>query len=350
MGLCASSPASFNWAAPGRTSTPAGVAAARAAVGAIVRKAHCAPVFSRLAWHDAGTYDKVRALRRWWIAAGAQPPPVGRRRSPLASTSLFSTSSRPLTPPQRFPTSPSPQANPAFPARGGATGSIRFKNEMAHGANAGLSAALALLAPAAATVPDVSFADLIQIAGAAAVEESGGPKLAMTYGRKDAPGALSAVKEGNLPAGGAPWPAPAVSAGDHLRRVFHRMGLTDQDIVALSGAHTLGRARPSRSGFGAEQTKYTAAGCPGAPGGSSWTPNFTTFDNSYFIETKKAAGGKGDPELLSLDTDKTLFTDPGFAPFAEKYAKDQDAFFADYAAAPVKLAELGVEWESKIPA
>lgn len=28
-----------------------------------------------------------------------------------------------------------------------------------------------------------------------------------------------------------------------------------QDIVALSGAHTLGRARPERSGFGKESTK-----------------------------------------------------------------------------------------------
>jgi hypothetical protein len=28
------------------------------------------------------------------------------------------------------------------------------------------------------------------------------------------------------------------------------MGMTDQEVVALSGAHTLGRARPERSGWG----------------------------------------------------------------------------------------------------
>ncbi len=32
-------------------------------------------------------------------------------------------------------------------------------------------------------------------------------------------------------------------------------------------------------------------------------------------------------------------------PYAEKYAADQDAFFADYAKAHAKLSELGVEWD-----
>lgn len=30
-----------------------------------------------------------------------------------------------------------------------------------------------------------------------------------------------------------------------------------QEIVASSGSHTLGRARPDRSGYGKEKTKYT---------------------------------------------------------------------------------------------
>lgn len=33
-------------------------------------------------------------------------------------------------------------------------------------------------------------------------------------------------------------------------QVFYRMGLNDKEIVVLSGGHTLGRARPERSGFG----------------------------------------------------------------------------------------------------
>jgi hypothetical protein len=48
-----------------------------------------------------------------------------------------------------------------------------------------------------------------------------------------------------------------------------------------AGAHTLGRVKPSRSGYGKEKTKYTEKG-PGTPGGSSWTVEWLKFDNSYF--------------------------------------------------------------------
>lgn len=37
-----------------------------------------------------------------------------------------------------------------------------------------------------------------------------------------------------------------------------------------------------------------------------------------------------DPELLKLATDKCLFVDEGFLPFAQKYKASQEAFFEDY--------------------
>lgn len=37
-----------------------------------------------------------------------------------------------------------------------------------------------------------------------------------------------------------------------------------------------------------------------------------------------------DPELLKLGTDKSLFVDPGFLPFAQKYRDSQDEFFEGY--------------------
>jgi len=52
-------------------------------------------------------------------------------------------------------------------------------------------------------------------------------------------------------AGAAPWPNEAAGPAPHLRWVFYRQGFNDQEIVALSGAHTVGRAHADRSGLGA---------------------------------------------------------------------------------------------------
>ncbi|KAL3714735.1 hypothetical protein ACJRO7_006610 [Eucalyptus globulus] len=106
----------------------------------------------------------------------------------------------------------------------------------------------------------------------------------------------------------------------HLRDIFYRMGLSDKDIVALSGAHTLGRAHQERSGFD-----------------GPWTQEPLKFDNSYFVELlKEEAEG-----LLKLPTDKALLENPAFCPYVELYAKDEDAIFRDYAISHKKLSELG---------
>jgi len=155
----------------------------------------------------------------------------------------------------------------------------------------------------------------------------------MKYGRVDVTGPEQCPPEGKLPDAGPSSPA------DHLREVFYRMGLDDKDIVVLSGAHTLGRSRPERSGWGKPETKYTKNG-PGAPGGQSWTAEWLKFDNSYFKEIKE----KRDQDLLVLPTDAALFEDPAFKVYAEKYAADQDAFFKDYAEAHAKLSNLGAKF------
>jgi cytochrome c peroxidase len=41
----------------------------------------------------------------------------------------------------------------------------------------------------------------------------------------------------------------AAQGASHVRDIFYRMGFNDQEIVALSGAHSLGRCHTDRSGF-----------------------------------------------------------------------------------------------------
>lgn len=267
--------------------------AARADVEELIRGKHCHPIVLRLGFHDAGTYD----------------PSAGE-----------------------------------WPRCAGATGSIRLNPEIQNGSNAGLKAAVDLIEPIKQRHPAVSYADLYQMASAVAVELAGGPKLPVRYGRVDVTEPGDCAPEGRLPSAGPPLHDGSKNVADHLRRIFGRMGLTDQDIVALSGAHTLGRARPERSGFGKESTKYTSAG-PGTPGGQSWTVDWLTFNNDYF----KAVKDPKDPELLVMPSDAAIFEDEAMRPYAQRYADDEAAFFSDYAAAHVKLSELGAKWDEGGP-
>lgn len=193
---------------------------------------------------------------------------------------------------------------------GGPFGTMKLPAELAHAANNGLDIAVRLLEPIKEQFPILSYGDFYQLAGVVAVEITGGPEVPFHPGREDKP---APPPEGRLP--------NATKGSDHLRDVFsHHMGLSDTDIVALSGGHTLGRCHKERSGFE-----------------GAWTTNPLIFDNSYF---KELLSGEKDG-LLQLPTDKALLSDPVFRPLVDKYAVDEDAFFADYAEAHLKLSELG---------
>ncbi|KAK1423559.1 hypothetical protein QVD17_18863 [Tagetes erecta] len=193
---------------------------------------------------------------------------------------------------------------------GGPNGSIRNEEEYRHGANNGLKIAIDLCEEVKAKHPKVTYADLYQLAGVVAVEVTGGPTINFVPGRKDS---NVSPNEGRLP--------DAKQGPSHLRDVFYRMGLSDKDIVALSGGHTLGKAHPERSGFDEKP----------------WTKDPLKFDNSYFVELLK-----GDTDgLLKLPTDIALVEDPKFRCYVELYAQDEDSFFRDYAESHKKLSELG---------
>ncbi|KAE8724889.1 L-ascorbate peroxidase, cytosolic [Hibiscus syriacus] len=60
----------------------------------------------------------------------------------------------------------------------------------------------------------------------------------------------------------------------------------------------------------------------------------------FVTQMGELLGGKKD-HLLRLPTDQVLLSVSVFHPLVEKYAADEDAFFADYADAHLRLSDLG---------
>lgn len=122
--------------------------------------------------------------------------------------------------------------------------------------------ARAVLEPVKAKFPDLSYADLYTYAGVVAVEEAGGPKIPYKTGREDfTDGSTSDMKD-RLPNADYGGRDKNVSG---MRAIFNRMGFDDQEIVALLGAHAMGRCHTDASGFW-----------------GPWTNAETTFSNEYF--------------------------------------------------------------------
>ncbi|OCT46764.1 Cytochrome c peroxidase, mitochondrial [Cladophialophora carrionii] len=215
---------------------------------------------------------------------------------------------------------------------GGSNGAtMRFAPEGEHGANAGLKNARDFLEPIKQQFPWISYSDLWTLAGVCAVQEMQGPTIPWRPGRQDKDVAFC-TPDGRLPDGS--------KGQDHIRAIFGRMGFNDQEMVALSGAHALGRCHADRSGFE-----------------GPWTFSPTVLTNDYFrllMEEKwgwKSWEGPKQYEdattksLMMLPTDVALIKDPVFKGWVEKYAKDNDLFFRDFAGVVVKLFELGVPFK-----
>ena len=174
------------------------------------------------------------------------------------------------------------------------------------------------------------------VAGAAAVEFLGGPKIKHEYCRTDTDDESKCPPNGLLP--------DASQGAAHLREVFYRMGFNDQEIVVLSGGHTLGRSHFTRSGYD-----------------GPWTNTPLTFNNEYFrnlmdLEWQpRQWKGKFQYEdvatkkLMMLPTDMALRTDPVFKRYARMYADDEKRFMNDFSAAYSKLLALNTKPIDKGP-
>jgi len=208
---------------------------------------------------------------------------------------------------------------------------MRFTPESAHEANAGLHVARARLEKVKEKHPGISYADLWTLAGAVAVESIGGPKISWRPGRSDKPDGTQAPPNGRLP--------DAAKGPTHVREIFSRMGFSDQEMVALIGAHAVGRCHTDRSGYD-----------------GPWTNSPTVFGNDFFVQllerkwTEKKWNGPKQFEdesgsLMMLPADLALLQDPAFKKWVEVYAKDEGKFHQDFANAFAKLLELGVKFQ-----
>ena len=168
----------------------------------------------------------------------------------------------------------------------GADGSIQY--EIPDAENVRLGRPLALVM---AMKPDgLSVADAVAVAGAAAVEASGGPRIAIGLGRLDASAAAPATLGRPIQQPGdeardvvkRTLPEPGLSTVG-LRRYFRRVGLSDQELVALMGAHTLGRHNTLLNMTKACLRNLTRECLETAPVRAPFearTPD--AFDNSYY--------------------------------------------------------------------
>ncbi|KAK7300457.1 hypothetical protein RJT34_11301 [Clitoria ternatea] len=183
----------------------------------------------------------------------------------------------------------------------------------------------------------VSCADILALAARDSVVHLGGPSWEVGLGRRDSTTASRSDANSNIP-------APSFNL-DALIKNFADHGLSVTDLVALSGAHTIGLAQCRNfrahiyndSNVEASYRKFLQSKCPRTGNDNllepldRQTPNH--FDNLYFqnLVYKKAL----------LHSDQQLFKQSATTDtLVKKYATDNAAFFQDFAKGMVKMSNI----------
>ncbi|KAM0015186.1 putative peroxidase [Helianthus debilis subsp. tardiflorus] len=193
----------------------------------------------------------------------------------------------------------------------------------------------------------VSCADLLTYAARDATVLVGGPYWDVPAGRKDSKTASFSQVESNIP-----------RPNDGLLSIISKFlyqSLSVTDMVALSGAHTIGMARctnyrariygdyqttATMSNIAKPNLKSLKATCPAAGGGDNNEAPMdyvspSLFDNTYYHILLRGEGLlNSDQELyssvLGVQTSKLV----------RKYAEDQIAFFAQFSESMVKMGNI----------
>ncbi|XP_078166091.1 peroxidase 46-like [Carex rostrata] len=194
----------------------------------------------------------------------------------------------------------------------------------------------------------VSCADILVLAARDAVEITGGPLVQVPLGRKDGKVSLASNVRPNI--------IDTSFSVEEMAKTFSSKGLSMEDLVVLSGAHTIGlshctsfsdRFQKDANGslvpvdasmeksFASELLKQCPANAtaPTTVSCDPVTPN--QFDNQYYTNLLT---GKG-----LLKSDSELVNDPKAEAFAESFSKSQSGFFDSWAESFVKMTSIGVK-------
>ncbi|XP_062196125.1 peroxidase 47-like [Phragmites australis] len=182
----------------------------------------------------------------------------------------------------------------------------------------------------------VSCADILALAARDAVFMAGGPYYGVPQGRRDGTQSKAADT--------IALPAPTLNAST-LIQMFGSHGFNVQDMVALSGGHTLGvahcasfknRLQGEVATLDASLASSLGATCAN---GDSATATFdrtsNAFDGVYFRELQSRRG------LLS--SDQTLFESPETRALVNRFAMNQAYFFYAFQQGMLKMGQLDLK-------
>ncbi|CAN1257254.1 Peroxidase N1 [Linum perenne] len=196
----------------------------------------------------------------------------------------------------------------------------------------------------------VSCADILALAARDAVVLANGPTWAVPTGRRDGRISIAQEADDNLP-------GPADTVDSQIDQ-FDRLGLNVQDLVTLTGGHTLGTA--SCATFSYRLYNYNNTGgpdpsiaaaflttlrsfCPQNGDGSRRvamdTGSQNRFDTSYFTNLRNGRG--------VLESDQGIWTNNLTGPFVRRYLGLSGlvglTFNVEFGRSMVKMGNIGVK-------
>ena len=230
---------------------------------------------------------------------------------------------------------------------GGPNGSIRY--ELPWNENRGISKPLEVVNEIYNDVgAQLSYADCIALSAVEAVEFAGGPRIKIKLGRRDASKADERrrrqvlKKETERSIVDTTLPSAALDS-DGLRLYFGALGLTEEEMVALCGAHTLGRhvtLLDMPKSCLKNLTRECLENAPVLMPFVSEEPD--RFSNVYYQKLLKWYDRKVElGEVAFIPTDVALVVDAGLRKYVEYFAKDKDAFYKNFELALLKIIDAG---------